>query len=97
MEGQKNLSDSDVTLKNIEALSEESNNQTQLWIREDEDCIHTFTGAINATITVSLFGIPTKIKLDGNGKFEYKYGNGKTTCTANGQEQCEARYCPSLN
>jgi hypothetical protein len=51
MEGQKNLSDSDVMLKNIEALSEESNDKSSFYIicnTEGGEC----TVSIGGTTTV---------------------------------------------
>ena len=64
--------------------------EVTLWCRRDEDCVYKITGKANAD--VKFLGIT--IKLNADGKAEYKYGGGKTHCIAGGNEQCTARYCP---
>jgi hypothetical protein len=83
------------TLQNLEAFTEESSSEGggTHWIRNDQDCVYTFTTAANAEITI-LGGI--KIKANASGIATYTVTNGKTHCTVNGQEQCTARYCPTI-
>lgn len=84
-------------LSNLEALADnddESGSSTgTFWIRTDSDCCYTFSGNVYATITI-LGGI--KIKLNGAGQGSCTVSGGKTNCAINGQEQCTARYCPTV-
>jgi hypothetical protein len=86
------------SMANMEAFaideSGESGGSTgTLWIRSDHDCCYTFSGNAYATITI-LGGI--KIKLNGAGQGSYTVSGGRTNCSINGQEQCTARYCPTI-
>ncbi|MDR2423500.1 MAG: NVEALA domain-containing protein [Prevotellaceae bacterium] len=93
MEGQKKLSTSDVMLKNIEALSQESNNQTQLWIRMPHPCSYTVTGNPCSTIVVTVGGMEVQVQLDKNGNGTVTNNQGRITCDPNGTEQCTAKEC----
>jgi hypothetical protein len=73
---------------------ENGGNGTMLWKREDGDCVYTFTGDVGTKITI--FG-RTIITIGANGTASYTYGGGKTECTADGQQQCTARYCPPIS
>jgi hypothetical protein len=80
-----------LTLANVTTLANAESSSSELWNRNDEDCVYTFSGQAHAEITI--FGT-IKIKLDGNGEATYTVSAGKTHCSANGNEQCTARYCP---
>jgi hypothetical protein len=79
---------------NIEALSE--NESTQLWIRKDYDCEYKFSGKVGSYVSFTLGASTLTIRIGADGTATYTYPDGKTTCTAGGNEQCTARYCPPL-
>jgi len=67
-----------------------------LWVRVNDDCVYKFKGKANATITVTILGAKINIKLDANGEATYESSGSQTDCTAGGQQQCEAKYCPAV-
>lgn len=84
---------SDLMTKNLEALTQNENGSGggTLWCREDFDCTYIFQGEAGATITVA--GV--KIKIGADGMASYTIPKGSTECSFGGNQQCEARYCPS--
>ena len=80
--------------ENIEALTNGEVGET-LWKRTDEDCEYKATGKAGSTVRLNIghAGIIT-LTFDSKGKIEYVAKGAKTSCTAGGQEQCQARYCP---
>lgn len=96
---QNRLADANPILEeNIEALTRpEVNNDDKLWFRKDEDCVYTITGKIGSVVNIKVGSLGSiSIKIGADGKGTYIYSGGKTNCTANGNELCEARYCPNL-
>ena len=95
---------SDLALKNILALAdvenpnlgEEGGGDGTLWTRLDGDCTYTFTGEAGSIINFKILGVPFSVTIGVDGTASYTYPGGKTNCTAGGQEQCMARYCPPL-
>jgi hypothetical protein len=84
-------------LNNMEAFADgnggESGGTNVLWIRKDEDCVYKFSIGAYGTITI-LGGI--KLKANRLDIASYTVSNGKTHCTGRGEEQCTARYCPTI-
>ena len=80
-------------LKNIEALAS-GEEDSRLWFRNDEDCVYTYSGSANKSISINIGGATINGRYDSNGKFTYTVSKGLTRCSAGGPEQCEARYCP---
>ena len=80
-------------LANVEALTRDESTSS-LWFREDKDCVYTYTGSANKSISISIGSQVISGKFDQNGVFTYTVKDGKTHCTAGGHEQCSARYCP---
>ncbi|MCM1517000.1 MAG: hypothetical protein NC080_11445 [Paraprevotella sp.] len=91
-------SNSSVLLANVEALSQEGDATSNLWTRVDKDCTYTFTARANAEIKVKIAGANIiTLRADASGNAQYTIKDGKTHCSANGNEQCEARYCQQLS
>lgn len=83
-------------LANVEALATPENGQV-LWDRMDKDCLYTITGGAGAQVPITLLGVTViTLTLDAKGEASYTYYGGKTECSAGGNQQCTARYCPPL-
>jgi len=91
-EGENGLSA--LSLANVEALAQSESGGEAKWIREDGDCVYSFTGRAGAKITI--FGGIT-ITIGADGTATYTESGGKTHCTAGGSQQCTARYCRPLS
>ncbi len=90
----KTTSKESLVLANIEALSEEES--TQLWTREDYDCVYEFSGKVGSYVSFNIGASTLTIRIGADGTATYTYPDGKTRCIAGGNEQCTARYCPPL-
>lgn len=97
---------SDVILQNVEVLTQQENSGQEgnngsgtgtLWIRLDGNCVYEVEGCAKGEVSINIAGVGIiKIKVGADGKASYTYSGGKTNCTAGGNEQCTARYCPAL-
>lgn len=80
--------------ENIEALTNGEVGET-LWVRKDGSCVYRATGKAGSTIKLNLGSAQIiTLTFDACGKVEYEAEDAKTDCTAGGQQQCQARYCP---
>jgi hypothetical protein len=80
---------SSIYISNAKAIAGE--NETGSWIRNDADCVYTFSGNPYGQITV--FG--NTLTFNGFGIARYTITGGKTHCSNGGNELCTARYCPT--
>ncbi|WP_436417266.1 NVEALA domain-containing protein [Petrimonas sulfuriphila] len=94
MKSDANLSD--LALSNVEALAQDESGGGTLWTRTDGDCTYTFTGRAGSTISITIAGISVTLTIGADGTATYTYGDGKTDCASGGNQQCTARYCPSI-
>lgn len=80
--------------ENIEALTNGEVGET-LWVRTDGDCVYEATGKAGSTLKLNLGGTGIiTLKLNSEGYVKYVAKDAQTDCTAGGQQQCQARYCP---
>ena len=89
----KDQSKSGLALKNIEALAW-GEDTSQLWFRQDEDCVYSYSGSANKSVSINVGGNIISGKFERQGKFTYRISDAQTHCTSGGHEQCSARYCP---
>ena len=89
----KNHSISGLALKNIAALAD-GENASKLWFRQDQDCVYSYSGSANKSVSINIGGNIINGKFDSQGKFTYRVSDAQTHCTSGGHEQCSARYCP---
>jgi len=68
-----------------------ANESSSLWHRKNDDCKYTFKGKAGAKVYFLGMYVGT---INAEGEFVYTATDTQTSCTAGGQEQCEARYCP---
>lgn len=92
---QKNESEDQILLQNIEALSD-SENETK-YIRQDGNCVYEFTGKAGGKIGLYAAGVKiAELTIGADGKATYTF-EGKTDCAAGGGQMCTPRYCPQLS
>jgi|GEM_PF-1842601 len=62
------------------------------WKRTNSDCVYTVTGEVGADAYI--LGIYIG-KIGGKGIATYEAKDAQTDCAYGGNQQCEARYCPT--
>lgn len=83
-----------ILLANVEALA--FSEDSEVWFREDNNCVYKFKGEKGATFTLTIGGMSVSGQYDKWGEFEYILEGGETRCTPGGRIACIPYNCPSV-